>query len=346
MKIDMTRWKATLIESESVAAMPVMTYPGLALAGETLPALIGDGEAQARCVKALAARYPTATALTVMDLSMEAEAFGSTIRFSETEVPTVLGHVVATLEEARALPVPAVGAGRSGVSLKAAEILSREVPDRPVLGGLIGPVSLVCRLMEMTPMMMAMRRSPETLAMLLGKATEFLTAQARAFREAGANGVIVAEPVAGLLSPKQCDEHSSRWVKAIVDAVQDDGFLVVLHNCGSTVPLVPSMVSTGAGAFHFGNAVAMTDVLPQVPADRLACGNVNPSGTFRIGTPEKMEAEVAALLASMEPYPNFVLSSGCDVPPGSPVENVDAFFRTLASHNASHNASRRRAPAG
>lgn len=340
MKIDMTRWARAMVNSDAVAALPVMTYPGVALAGETLKGLIGDGEVQARCVRALAERYPTAAAVTVMDLSMEAEAFGSAIRFSDTEVPTVTGHVVATLDEARALPVPAVGAARSGVSLKAAGILSREVIDRPVLGGIIGPVSLVCRLMEMTPMMMAMRRSPETLATLLGKATEFLTAYAKAFKEAGANGVIVAEPVAGLLSPKQSDEYSSRWVKAIVDAVQDDGFLVVLHNCGPTVPLVPSMVGTGARAFHFGNAVAMTDVLPQVPADCLAFGNVNPSGTFCIGTPGKMETEVSALLASMEPYPNFVLSSGCDIPPGTPVENVDAFFRALAVHNA----SRRSAP--
>ena len=334
MKTDMKGWARSLIDANAVAALPVMTYPGLALAGETLPALIGDGEAQARCVKALAARYPTAAAATVMDLSMEAEAFGSAIRFSDTEVPTVTGHVVVTLDDARALPVPAVGAARTGVPLMAAGILCREVTDRPVLGGIIGPVSLTCRLMEMTPMMMAIRRSPETLAILLEKATEFLTAYAKAFKEAGASGVIVAEPVAGLLSPKQCDEHSSRWVKAIVDAVQDDRFLVVLHNCGSTVPLVPSMVSTGAGAFHLGNAVAMTEILPQVPADRLACGNVNPSGTFRIGTPEKMEVEVSALLESMEPYPNFVLSSGCDIPPGTPLENVDAFFRTLEAHNA------------
>ncbi len=334
MKTDMARWRRAVVESNAVVAIPVMTYPGLALAGETLTGLIGDGEVQARCVKALAARYPSAAAVTVMDLSMEAEAFGSAIRFSDTEVPTVTGHVVVTLDDARALPVPAIGAARTGVPLKAAEILAREIDDRPVFGGIIGPVSLTCRLMEMTPMMMAMRRSPETLSTVLGKATEFLSSFAKAFKAAGANGVVIAEPVAGLLSPKQCDEYSSRWVKAIVDAVQDEGFLVVLHNCGSTVPLVPSMVSTGAGAFHFGNAVAMTEILPQIPPDRLACGNINPSGTFRIGTPEQMEAEVSELLASMEPYPNFVLSSGCDIPPGTPVENVDAFFRALEMHNA------------
>lgn len=338
MRIDMKEWVRGVLASEAVAALPVMTSPGCVLAGETLEAMLADGAAQARCVKALAERYPSAAAVTAMDLSVEAEAFGSAVRFSESEVPTVVGHVVATLEEARALRVPPIGAGRTGVPLEAAGLLSREIADRPVLGGLIGPVSLACRLMEMTPLMMAIRRSPETLTTVLAKATELLVAHARAFKEAGANGVIVAEPVAGLLSPKQCEEHSSRYVKAIVDAVQDDGFLVVLHNCGSAVPLVPSMVGTGAGAFHFGNAVAMTDVLPQIPSDRLVLGNVNPSGTFRIGTPEKMEAEVSALLASMEPYPSFVLSSGCDVPPGTPLENVDAFFGVLAAHNASRGA--------
>lgn len=133
-------------------------------------------------------------------------------------------------------------------------------------------------------------------------------------------------------------EAQARCVKALVAAVQDDAFLVVLHNCGPTVPLGPSMVSTGARALHFGNSVAMADVVTQVPPDRLVCGNVNPSGTFRLGNPESMAQEVGSLLRSMEPYPNFVLSSGCDVPPGTPLENVDAFFAALAAHGAERRA--------
>ena len=50
----------------------------------------------------------------------------------------------------------------------------------------------------------------------------------------------------------------------------------------------------------------------------------------------------AALLAdsgpatpATAPWPNFVLSSGCDVPPGVKMENIRAFFRALEDYNQS-----------
>ncbi|HBE79064.1 MAG TPA: methylcobamide--CoM methyltransferase, partial [Firmicutes bacterium] len=148
------------------------------------------------------------------------------------------------------------------------------------------------------------------------------------------HGVIIAEPAAGLLPPAKCTEFSSQYITRIVKAVQDQDFIVVLHNCGSTVKLVDSMVSTGAKIFHFGNAVKMTDILPQIPTDRLALGNIDPAGTFRNGTVDEMKEKVGKLLEEMKPYPNFVLSSGCDIPPGTSLDNVDAFFQSLSEFNA------------
>ena len=51
----------------------------------------------------------SAASVSMMDLSVEAEAFGCTIRFSDDEVPTVTGQLISTREEAEALGVPAVG---------------------------------------------------------------------------------------------------------------------------------------------------------------------------------------------------------------------------------------------
>ncbi len=333
MIVNMKRWARRILFDDAVHAIPVMSYPGLSLAGETLRALVTDGDAQFRCIRALAERYRTAAALTVMDLSAEAEAFGSPVKFSDTEVPTVTGALVHDLDETRALAVPAVGAARTGAYLRAARLAAENTTDRVVFGGEIGPLSLASRLVEMTPLMLAMRRNPDFVHAVLEKATSFLIAYARAFRDVGANGIVIAEPVAGLLSPKQCDEFSSRYVARIVDAAQDESFMVVLHNCGNVVPLIPSMLSTGAAALHIGNAVAMTDVMPQVPPDRLVLGNVSPSAAFRIGTPDSMSDNVWQLLREMEPYRNFVLSSGCDIPPGTPLDNVDAFFATLTQYN-------------
>ena len=64
----------------------------------------------------------------MMDLSLEAEAFGSTVHFSDDEVPTVTGSIVHSEEEADALKVPEIGAGRTQIYIdaigKAVELVS------------------------------------------------------------------------------------------------------------------------------------------------------------------------------------------------------------------------------
>ncbi len=41
---------------------------------------------------------------------------------------------------------------------------------------------------------------------------------------------------------------------------------MIYHNCGNnTVRMIDSILSLGASAYHFGNAVSMRDVLAHVP---------------------------------------------------------------------------------
>jgi uroporphyrinogen decarboxylase len=329
----MKKWIRELSNSGERQAMPIMTYPGLKLIQKNVLDVIRNGENQFECIKALADRYPSIAAVTIMDLSVEAEAFGSPVKYSTEDVPTVVSRIIEEEAAAVALRIPRMGEGRTSVYLKAAELAASSIEDRPVFGGEIGPFSLAGRLFDMTEIMITLFDEPETVHLVLEKATAFLAEYAKAFKNAGANGIIIAEPAAGLLSPQQCAEFSSQYVKRIVDAVQDDHFIVILHNCGNTKNLVPSMLSTGAMAFHFGNAVDMTDILPQIPWGRLAFGNIDPAGTFKNGTVEEMREKVRNLLAKTAAYKNYVLSSGCDVPPGTPAENIDAFFSELKQFN-------------
>jgi len=334
MKRNMYEWLKLSSGAKDRKALPVMTYPGLGLTGKNVMDVISNGQNQFECIEALAKKYPSIATVTIMDLSVEAEAFGSKIRFSNNEVPTVINTIVSGIEDAKKLVVPKVGAGRTGCYLDAAKKASEKITDRPVLGGVIGPLSLAGRLIGVSEIMLTMIDEPETVHIVLEKCTTFLKKYAEAFKAAGANGILIAEPVAGLMSPKFCDEFSSQYVKKIVDELQDKNFAVILHNCGNTVKLVDSMVSTGATAFHFGNAVKMIDIMPQLPSDRVAFGNIEPAGIFKIGSPEKMKQMVTELLNDMKPYDNFVLSSGCDVPPGTYLENIDAFFEALNEFNS------------
>lgn len=333
MKINMRNWVHEILNSDRRLVMPVMTYPGLDIIKKNVRDIITNGENQAQCIEALSKKYQSAAAMTLMDLSVEAEAFGSPIKFSENEVPTVTGPIIFDEESVDALKIPKVGDGRTGEYIKAAEIISKHITEKPTFGGAIGPFSLAGRLMDMTEIMIQAMIEPEMVHKVLSKCTEFLIEYISAFKKAGANGVIMAEPAAGLLSPEMCQSFSSDYIKRIVDKVQDKNFIVILHNCGNTTKLVSSMVSTGAAGFHFGNSVDMADILPEVPAERLAFGNIDPARTFKNGNIENMKILTRQLLEKTSSYKNFVLSSGCDVPPGTPLENVDAFYNTLEEYN-------------
>ncbi len=341
MRRNMKQMAREIIDSPRRRAVPVLTSPGIEWIGAKPREVFQDGALQFRCIEALAAETPSDMLVTFMDLSVEAEAFGAPVCYSDYENPTIAGKIVSSAEEVAALAVPEVGAGRTGEVLHCAEQCGRHL-DRPVLGGMIGPFSLAGRLADMTEMMILAAAEPETALALLEKTSDFLAKYALALREAGVNGLLIAEPAAGLLSPEMCAQFSAAYLQRIVAAVQDDEFMVVLHNCGNAAGAqIPELLSAGAAALHLGNATDLAKAGAQIPREVLLMGNVDPVGTLKEGTPELVYDRTASLLREMADYPNYVLSTGCDVPPGVSRENIRAFFRALEDYNRSVHGTNR-----
>ena len=329
----MRQWMADIIQRKEVVAIPVMTHPGIELNGNTVRQAVCDGEVHYKAVMTLAKRYPSAAACTIMDLTTEAEAFGAEITFSDEAVPAVSSRLLPDVESIDRLQVPSLSAGRIPQYLKANLLAAKEISDVPLFSGCIGPFSLAGRLYDMSEIMMLIYENPDAAHTLLRKCTDFIEKYCLALKQTGANGVLMAEPAAGLLSDEDCRTFSSNYVKRIVQRVQDDSFIVILHNCGNTGHCTKAMVSTGAAAYHFGNKCRMEDVIKEVPPTALAMGNIDPVSVFKDGMPFQMRQTVMDLLDRMRPYPNFVLSSGCDTPPHTSMSNIDAFFEALHQFN-------------
>lgn len=326
----MKLWLEELRENPRKKALPILSFPCVGLMDISVKQLISDADTQARGMQLIAEKTNAAASVSLMDLSVEAECFGATVRFSEDEVPTVTGKLVCDIDEAEALAVPEVGAARSGIYIKAIEKALTLIQDRPVFAGMIGPFSLGARLLDVSEIMMDCYDDPDMVHTVLEKATEFLIAYGSAYKAAGAHGIIMAEPVAGLLSPSLEEEFAAPYVKKIVDALQDDRFLIIYHNCGGNVlSMTDSILSSGAAAYHFGNAIDMKTMIGKLPADTVVMGNIDPAGVLCFGTPESVRKETQELLESCAKYPNFIVSSGCDIPPKTPWENVEAFFDTV-----------------
>ena len=333
MKREMRKWLEELRTATVKKAMPILSFPAVHLLGISVKELISDSDRQAKGMQLVAQRTDAAAAVSLMDLSVEAECFGSTIRVSDEEVPTVTGRIVQNEEEARALKVPEVGSARSGLYVDAIKKAVELITDRPVLAGAIGPFSLAARLLDVTEIMVECYDEPDMVHLVMEKATAFLIEYCKAYKEAGANGIVLAEPVTGLLSPALAEEFSSPYVKRLVDAVQDDYFVVIYHNCGNnTIQMIDSILSTGSAAYHFGNAIDMAQMLPHIPEQTVAMGNVDPAGQFCHGTPQSVRTATLQVMEACCHYKNFVISSGCDIPPMSKWENIDAFFGAVKEY--------------
>lgn len=331
MNVD--KWISEIINARECFTVPIMTHPGIEMIGASVKDVVQSGEKHAQAIYELSKKYPSKAATVIMDLTVEAEAFGSAIEFPENDMPHILGSLVdaGSIED---LQIPSMSAGRIPEYILANKRAVEMINDKPVFAGVIGPFSLAGRLYGMSEIMVDCYLEPDAITLLLEKCTQFIADYCMELKRTGCFGVIIAEPAAGLLSNEDCMQFSSLYIKDIIDKVQDDTFMVVLHNCGNTGQCTEAMVSTGAKGYHFGNAVSMVEALKQCPSDTLVMGNIDPVGVLRMMSPNEVAKEVTTLLEQTVEFPNFVLSTGCDVPPYVPEENIQAYYDALSAFNS------------
>ena len=331
---NMIKWMEEALNSSKRLAIPIMTHPGIEMTGNRVIDAVTDGQVHYEAIKRLYDMYPADACTTIMDLTVEAEAFGADVVFPENEVPSVVNRLVSDYDSVKALEVPSLEKGRVAEYLKANRLAAGNIKEKPIFGGCIGPYSLAGRLFDMTEIMMAIYTEPDTVSLLLDKCSQFILKYCRAMKESGINGVIMAEPAAGLISNEDCSLYSSRYIKAIIEEVQDDNFMIVLHNCGNTGHCTGAMLETGAMGYHFGNKADMLEILKQVPQNVLVMGNLDPVGVFKMMSSEEVFLITRKLLEKTVQYKNYIISSGCDVPPNVPLKNIKAFYEAVRSFNA------------
>lgn len=309
--------------------IPILSFPAAKLLGVSVKELVFSSDYQAKAMKIISEKCPVGASLSMMDLSVEAEAFGAKIHFFDAAVPTVEKGIIEGIFDAKSILVPEIGAGRTEIFIDAVKRAKKEIADIPVFCSVLGPYSLAGRLFDTQEIMYECYDNPDEVKILLKKATEFIIKYVLAFKNAGADGIILAEPAAGLLSPGLAEEFSMPYIKTIIDAVNSEEFLVCYHNCGDSVQdMLPMIGEIDADIIHLGNAVNMKKALEALPEDKIIMGNIDPV-YFLTKTPDFIKAEVRRLFDECSVFSNFIISTGCDLPAASKWENIDAYFEAI-----------------
>ena len=124
-------WDAA--RSDEQKGLPILSFPAVQKMDATVEQLVKNAELQAQAMEIIAHNTDTLAAVSLMDLSVEAEAFGAEIRFYEDEVPVVLGQLISDEDEANELEVPSLDAGRAKICVEGVRLAKQRIQDKPVM---------------------------------------------------------------------------------------------------------------------------------------------------------------------------------------------------------------------
>jgi uroporphyrinogen decarboxylase len=262
-----------------------------------------------------------------MELTVEADTLGMGISFPENDNPAVKEHRVKTESDFESVVKNYKGISeRMKVFVDVMEKMSKTFPSSVNnLGYVIGPITLVGELMGVEQVCMATVIDPDFVKKQLEFSVKVISDYSNALIGAGADGIVVLEPTAMLLSPPSYAEFSLEPFKELLD--KTDNKNLILHICGNTKHLVEGMCKTGTTGLSLDAPMKFEELKKQVPSDIALIGNVDPVNVMLTGTPEKVEKETKNLIKKMSGADNFILSTGCDLPMDTPMENIDAFMK-------------------
>jgi uroporphyrinogen decarboxylase len=321
--------------------VPLIGFPGLNLTRCTVKLAQQNYGEHFKVLKAIAETFTPDAILPLMDLSVEANALGRLTLFPRRESATVVKDEF-TPEDLRDVERISVSSDTRLLGyVETLKLMSAGLPPTITKGAYVtGPYTLAALLMGADEAALATISEPERLHVVCQIASKKIQDYVQLLIAAGAQLICILEPSAVMLGPEQFEQFSVRYVRQIIERCAQAGVITVYHICGNSMHLVEKMAASGVDALSLDSPEAGVDlpaVAKKISGEVVLIGNVSPIGSLLNGRPADVENDVLRLLKSMDPYPNFVLSTGCDLPQEVPLVNIDAFMRAGRRYRITRN---------
>lgn len=258
----------------------------------------------------------------ISDPYREAADAGLEVSFPDDSLPIATKPLLQEPGDLARLRYPKPEEGRRmGDRLAAIRLFSeRAQGEMPVMGWVEGALAEAADVRGMGQLMTDLYDRPEWVHELLEKCVEAQIAFARAQVAAGAHIIGLGDAVASQISARAYREFTLPYEQRIFAAVHEMGGLARLHICGNTNRILADMLQSGADIIDLDWMVDMRKAA-EVFGDRAApCGNHDPVAVMLNGTPADVRAAVGAELDAGGP--RCISMAGCEIPDGTPHENL------------------------
>jgi uroporphyrinogen decarboxylase len=270
------------------------------------------------------------------------EGFGMEVTHHPDSTPTFKSPAFSELEEIEALGIPdPYRDGRMPVILEAVERMVEKVKGEKIIrvpGS--GPFTLAAHLMGTEKFLMKLAfidagkdDEEKYMRCLIDICTEALVKFQKACVDVGADIVQVGDSLASIdmISPAMYRKWAFEYEKRSFDSInpygREKGCMSILHICGDTTAILEDMADTGAEIVEIDSKVNMKTAKERIGERTSLMGNLDPSAVLLQGTPELVRKESLKVIDEAGAGGGFILGSGCEVSPITPVENIKAMVK-------------------
>ncbi|MCC7155418.1 MAG: hypothetical protein IT161_12650 [Bryobacterales bacterium] len=272
----------------------------------------------------------------ISDPAREAADLGAQVEWFDDQPPAIvesraLLHDKATLTEIR-IPDP-YAPGRMWDRVQAAGELARRAGNDLIVEGWVeGPCAMAADLRGVNTLMLDFPDDPGFVTDLFEFVVAMELSFARAQIEAGAALIGIGDAAASLVGPRIYEQFVLPYEQKLIEGIRAMGCKTRLHICGNTRRILNGMGRTGASMIDLDYPSPLAEGRAAMGEAQVLSGNLDPVRAIRDGTPESITQGIAACHAQAGPH--YIVCAGCEIPRGTPPDNVRALVSYAHQHRA------------
>lgn len=269
---------------------------------------------------------------TALGLRGIGEAVGSTVVYPENDFDYITDFVLKDYSQLDEL----VFDPETNPFLQSKIKMAQEVKERMdgrcmVVTGGAGPISTAISIRESSLFLRDLVKRPDDAHRLMEFCVDCNLKWIRYNKEVFGNVMIsMADPGTSsyLIGPKLYQIYSKPYMKKLLDGIKEiTGSIPGIHICGKTKKFWPDLIDLGFPSFSVDNCEDLQELKEAVGHKMKISGNVPPVEVLKLGTIDDVIASVQECLIKGSDSPcGYSLAIGCQVPIGTPKENLLAYI--------------------
>ncbi len=266
---------------------------------------------------------------TMSDPYRETQGFGAKIIYEKNMVPRCERHPLEDDGRLDRLPRPdPMKAERMSDRIDAVRRYQELVGGQyGIMGWVEGPAAEAADLRRIDNFFMDLIDDTAYIGELMDLCVDVALDFARPQVEAGADTIGIGDAAASQVSTEIYESLILPREQRLVRGLKEMGAKVRLHICGNITHLLPGIATLGVDVLDVDHLVDLGKVRQAVGPKTALAGNLDPVSAVLRSNPEAIRKHV--LSCYQQAGNPFMVNAGCEIPSGTPVENLKALCEPI-----------------